>query len=106
MCRSLRARGVDCMIATTDADGGSRLEVPLAVPTAWNDIPAIFFRRQGSDAFKYARGLRTWLSKNVRGFDVVHVHGLLSYAPLAAAAACWQAGVPYIIRPLGTIDPW
>src|SRR5205823_6494495 len=39
-------------------------------------------------------------------FDVVHAHAVFSYAPLAAARACQAHGVPYIVRPLGSLDPW
>lgn len=40
------------------------------------------------------------------GVDVVHIHGLWQHAPHHAAAAAHKAGVPYIIRPCGMLDPW
>jgi len=40
------------------------------------------------------------------GVDVVHIHGLWQHAPHSAAAAARAAGVPYIMRPCGMLDPW
>ena len=106
MCRALRGRGVDTLIATTDADGAGRLAVDLGRPTLYDDVPAIFFPRQWSEAYKYSRQLARWLDAHVAEFDVVHIHAVFSHACLAAAKACRKRGVPYIVRPLGTLDPW
>lgn len=40
------------------------------------------------------------------GIDVVHVHGVWQHTPHAGAAAARAAGVPYIMRPCGMLDPW
>ena len=106
MCQALLARGINPLIATTDADGSGRLPVPLGRPTTWEGVPAIFFSRNISESFKYSLGLSRWLAANVSAFDLVHVHALMSHASLAASTAARRAHVPYIIRPLGTIAPW
>jgi len=106
MCRALAAHGVEPTLVATDADGTGRLDVPLDEPTTWQGVNARFFARQFSEAFKYSRPLAAWLDRNVRDFSVVHVHGVLSHASLAAARAATKHDVPYIIRPLGTLDPW
>jgi glycosyltransferase involved in cell wall biosynthesis len=106
MCRALRGRGVETLIATTDADGDGRLAVDLGRQISYDDVPAIFFHRQWSEAYKYSRPLARWLDAHVRDFDVVHIHAVFSHACLAAAVACRKKGVPYIVRPLGTLDPW
>lgn len=106
MCSALERRGVDALIATTDADGPGRLAVESGRLIRYAGVPTVFFPRQWSEAFKYSRPLERWLGKNVGGFDVVHVHAVFSHACLAAAAACRRHGVPYVVRPLGTLDPW
>lgn len=106
MCRALAARGIDSMIATTDADGSGSLEVSRDRPTTWQGIPAIFFKRDFSEAFKYSLGLARWVTGHVTDFDVVHIHGVLSHACLATAAACRRQQIPYVVRPLGTLAPW
>jgi glycosyltransferase involved in cell wall biosynthesis len=106
MGRALADQGVRVLIATTDADGPERLPVEAGAILNWQDIPAIFFRRQWSEGFKYSGPLAAWLRQHVVDFDVVHIHAVFSHACLAAAAACHRMGVPYIVRPLGTLDPW
>lgn len=56
--------------------------------------------------YKYSRPLAQWLDKHVRDFDLVHVHGLFSHAPIAAARAARRHGVPYVVRPLGSLNAW
>lgn len=106
MCRALRAVGVDATIATTDADGGGRLPVEIGTMSTHAGVPAVFFRRQGGEGFKWSRPLADWLSRHVQDYDVVHVHAVFSHASIAAGSACRSAHVPYVVRPLGTLDPW
>ncbi len=106
MARALRQAGTRATIATTDADGPGRLEVPLGRQVSYQGVPAIFFRRQGGDRFKYSAGLARWLGAGVGSFQLVHVHAVFSHSSMAAAAACRRAGVPYLVRPLGSLDPW
>ena len=105
MCRSLTAAGVETAIAATDADGSGRLPVVCGGWTTYKDVRTMFFPRQWSDAFKYSRPLARWLGEHVGDYDVVHAHAVFSHAPLAAARACVRGRVPYVIRPLGTLNP-
>jgi glycosyltransferase involved in cell wall biosynthesis len=104
--RALADQGVEVLIATTDADGDGRLPVPRGVPLEYQGVPAIFFRRQFSEAFKYSRPLARWLDTHVTEYAAVHIHAVFSHACLAAASACQRHKVPYIVRPLGSLDPW
>jgi glycosyltransferase involved in cell wall biosynthesis len=111
MCEALMKRGVEVQIASTDgepagtdAESNGRQSLQLNRLTDYQGVPAIFFKRDASEAFKYSRGLSHWLHRNVSAFDVVHIHGVFSHACTAAADACRRAGVPYIIRPLGNLE--
>jgi glycosyltransferase involved in cell wall biosynthesis len=106
MCRALRMRGADILLATTDADGPAHLDVIKERVIAYQEVPTIFFSRQWSERFGYSHSLARWLDQEVRRFDVVHIHAVFSHPCLAAARACQKRGVPYIIRPLGSLDPW
>lgn len=105
MGRALQEQGVSVLIATTDADGPGRLPVELGKAVEHEGVPTIFFSRQWSEAFKYSYSLGRWLERNVREFDLVHVHAVFSYSSLAAAEACRRRCVPYVVRPLGSLDP-
>jgi glycosyltransferase involved in cell wall biosynthesis len=106
MCRALRMRGADILLATTDADGPAHLDVIKERVIAYQEVPTIFFSRQWSERFGYSHSLARWLDQEVRRFDVVHIHAVFSHPCLAAARACQKRDVPYIIRPLGSLDPW
>jgi glycosyltransferase involved in cell wall biosynthesis len=106
MCRALANEGVEVLIATTDADGRHRLQVECGTETSYAGVPTIFFARQWSESFQYSRPLAAWLNANVARFDVVHIHAIFCHPCLAAARAAQRHGVPYIVRPLGTLDPW
>jgi glycosyltransferase involved in cell wall biosynthesis len=106
MCRALEGQGVETLIATTNADGDERLRVEIGSPVSYENVPAIFFERQWSEAYKYSRPLARWLEMHVDEFDAVHIHAVFSHACLAAAKVCRRKSIPYIVRPLGTLDPW
>ena len=54
----------------------------------------------------YAPGMRAWLARSMRSFDIVHVHGLYRFPPTYAARLARRSGVPYLIRPHGALDPY
>lgn len=104
MERALANRGIEMVTVTTDDDGdGRRLDVPLRTPLPSNGATRLYFRRQ-TNAYKISLSLLAWLRRNVRNFDLVHVHALFSFAPIAAAWVARSAGVPYVIRPLGVLN--
>jgi glycosyltransferase involved in cell wall biosynthesis len=103
MCRALQAEGIEVVLVATDA-GMPTANVPRAMN--YEGVPAIFFPSQVGASFKYSRPLSVWLSANVHRFDVAHIHAVFNHASMAAARECRKAGVPYVVRPLGTLDPW
>jgi len=50
--------------------------------------------------------LAQWLRENIGAFEIVHVHGLYRFPPTYAAYQARKQGVPYIIRPHGSLDPY
>jgi glycosyltransferase involved in cell wall biosynthesis len=106
MCRALAQSGTDTLLATTDADGPGRLAVTTAAVAAYQGADTIFFPRQLTESFKWSAPLAAWLAEHVAEFDLVHIHAVFSHSSLAAARACRASRVPYVVRPLGTLDPW
>lgn len=103
MERALAAEGVEVETATSDDDGpGARFNRPLAVPVHENGVVRRYFPRR-TEFYKASPALGCWLAEYVRDYDVVHIHALFSYSSIAAARAARRAGVPYVLRPLGTL---
>jgi glycosyltransferase involved in cell wall biosynthesis len=102
MCRALQTRGVEVMLVTTN-DG---IETEASRVTEHQGVPTMFFPCQFGGSFKYSRPLAAWLHSQIRGFNLLHIHAVFNHACIAAARACRQSQVPYIVRPLGTLHPW
>jgi glycosyltransferase involved in cell wall biosynthesis len=100
MCRALMQQGIEVLLASTDA-GLTEKNV-----AEYKSVPAKLFPAEFGESFKYSRPLASWLTANIREFDLAHVHAVFNHSSIAAARACRRAGVPYVIRPLGTLDPW
>lgn len=103
MERALTAEGVTVETATSDDDGPrGRLSRPPAVPVQENGVTRRYFPRR-TVFYKASPALGRWLAGHVRDYDLVHIHALFSYSSIAAARAARRAGVPYVLRPLGTL---
>src|SRR4030095_11233042 len=68
MCRALSTRGVESVIATTDADGAGRLPVPIGERTMWQGVPANFFRNPFTRAVKYSSAVAHMVAPHRGGF--------------------------------------
>lgn len=105
MTRSLAAAGLEVHVATTDDNGASRTARPNALPMLEHGVKYWIFPRQTS-FYLFSLPLTRWLRRHVSEYDVVHIHALFSYASVAAVICARIAGVPYVVRPLGTLNQW
>ena len=103
MCRALQKRGVEVVLVTTDA---AMRKFEFCQALDYEGVPAIFFPNQLGESFKYSRPLSVWLKQNVSGYELAHIHAIFNHSSVAAARECRKQRVPYVIRPLGTLDPW
>ena len=108
MARELATRGHHVTVATTDAsdDADGRLEVPLGLPVLENGVTYRYFARHPAGRWKFSWALTQWLWSETASFDVTHVHGLFQYPTMAGCRISHRRGVPYVVRPLGTLDAW
>lgn len=105
MAAGLARAGLEVELAATDDDGPGRLAVPHGLPLREGGVTFRYFPRQ-TGFYTGSAPLAAWLAANAGRYDLIHAHALFSFAPLAAAAAAAARGVPYIVRPLGTLSPW
>lgn len=110
---ALRRRGHHVAIFSTDLAGAARGWGPPPRGGAPLAALARHLRAGGVDTriypvywpsrYAYAPQLGRALRRQVREFDIVHIHSLYLYSTWAAARACLAAGVPYILRPHGIL---
>jgi len=97
-CRALADRGHHVELLTTSPDR------PAEVRSA--RVAITCKRMHWPRGWAASAGLGRWLQRRVREFDVVHIHSLYLFHTWWASRACRRAGVPYVISPHGTLDPW
>lgn len=101
----LNKRGCSVTTATTDDDGPGRRIDASRPPVSDPGVKRVYFRKW-TEFYKFAPGMAFWLWRNVRNFDVVHVHSLFSFSSIVAAQIARWRGTPYVIRPLGTLNTY
>jgi glycosyltransferase involved in cell wall biosynthesis len=47
-----------------------------------------------------------WLHRSVSRFDLVHLHSMFNWHSLAVPTVCRTHRISFVVRPLGTLDPW
>lgn len=107
MCRELARRGEQVSIYTTNFDGPRKLDVPL-LKTVHDDsgLDIRYFPVYPHTSYCLSVPLAAALKRDVPGYDIVHVHSLYRFSTTAAAHYCRVFGVPYVMRPHGTLDPF
>ena len=100
--RSIQNFNVEMEVATTDDDGpGKRVCVHQL-----NSTKARHYFPKRTEFYKISPAMALWLFKHICDYDVVHIHSLFSFSSLVAAWAAGLSGVPFIIRPLGTLSQY
>lgn len=102
--QALLDQGISVETIATDDDGpGQRLRRAHGEALAEEQSIRWYFRKW-FDFYIVAPGMLVWLLRNVHRYDVVHVHAQFSFASAVGAWTARRAGVPYVIRPLGTLS--
>ena len=102
----LAAAGEDVTVATTNHDVPKGRVPGLTNMPIQEDGYVVWRFETTFHPYAYSVQMGKWLAGNIDTFDVVHIHGLYRYPPIAAARIARDRGVPYIMRPYGSLDPY
>ncbi|WP_339278781.1 glycosyltransferase [Paenibacillus sp. FSL W8-1187] len=105
MAAALAARGHDVTIFTTNQDGSGVLEVPTDRTIRKNGVDIRYFPVIQPKFWRTSPAMAAALKKEMPRFDIVHIHSLYLFHGMAAGHYARKHGVPYIVRPHGTLDP-
>mgnify|MGYP000019069406 CR=1 FL=1 len=103
LCKALALEGHEVHVITTNIDGPGNSSVPVGQPidmegvTVWY-FPCPFLRR-----IYFSPAMGKHLKKQIKRFDIVHLHSLFLWPVTAGAAAARKLGVPYVISPRGML---
>ncbi|NEO83105.1 MAG: glycosyltransferase [Spirulina sp. SIO3F2] len=97
---------VDIITTNTNGDvGQAPLAVPLNQALPEENYTVRYFRCAPWRRYKFSPGLCYWLWQNAYRYDLAHIHALFSPVSTAAATIARWRRLPYLLRPLGTLDP-
>jgi glycosyltransferase involved in cell wall biosynthesis len=108
LSKALAEQNVEVTILTTDSNGDvgqAPLDVEYDRPLSQDGYQIRYFRCSPFRRYKFSLGLLQWLSKHGQEYDLAHIHALFSPVSSLAAAIARHQNLPYILRPLGTLDP-
>ncbi|MGC9503699.1 hormogonium polysaccharide biosynthesis glycosyltransferase HpsP [Baaleninema sp.] len=106
--QALARQGADVTVITTDSNGDAGqppLEVPLNQPISQDGYTVRYFRCSPFRRYKFSLDLLRWLWTHAQEYDIAHIHALFSPLSSVSAWVARQRGLPYVLRPLGTLDP-
>lgn len=104
IARSIAGVGIQCDVVTTNDDGPGRRGPSGAVQGYDGRDGRCWYLPKTFDIYKYCHGFPAWLSRHIEDYDILHSHALFSHLPIAACRAAMAVGMPFVIRPLGTLS--
>ena len=108
LSEALANEGIEVTLVTTNSNGDAGqppLDVPLGKPMKQHGYEIIYFPCSPFKRYKFSLPLLQWLGKCAANYDLAHIHALFSPVSTFSATVARQKKLPYILRPLGTLDP-
>ena len=104
MEKALIEQGVEVETATTSEGGRENGgDAANTAPVLEEGVKRWYFRRT-TNPYKVSIAFSRWIFRHARDYDLIHIHALFSFTSTVAAIAARRAGVPYVLRPLGTLS--
>ncbi len=91
-------------VFTTTANGAAELPVPANEKQNIDGVPVRYFKRITGDHSHFSPALLITLWREVRTFDVVHIHAWWNLVSVLSCAIALLRKVPVILSPRGTLS--
>ncbi len=107
LVKAQKISGLDVTIYTTNMDYPKGFYCTPGERTldATSDATVVFHKVDFS-ALAYSHSLAHRIKTQASSYDVIHIHGLYRFPPTYTAYQARKQGVPYIIMPHGSLDPY
>jgi glycosyltransferase involved in cell wall biosynthesis len=106
LVRAQAEAGIEVVVATTNVETRRGTYHSPGWDTLANGAVPVFYGAAQIPPLMASLSLASYLRKAIPTFDVVHVHGLYRFPNTAAAYWSRRYGIPYIIVPHGSLDPY
>jgi glycosyltransferase involved in cell wall biosynthesis len=96
-------RGHDVHVYTTNVDGRSISNVPLAKPVNLEGVSVWYFPTAIGRRLYRSPQMGEALNRTVASFDLLHIHSVFLWPTTAAARAAQHHRIPYVLAPRGML---
>ncbi|MDW8342712.1 MAG: glycosyltransferase, partial [Geminicoccaceae bacterium] len=97
--------GVDVRVATTNANGKTKLDVDTSRPVAFEPNYRVRYY-EDTIINRFSLAFTLGLPRDVRDADVVHLQDVFSLHAAWALFLCWWRRIPVLISPRGVFSEW
>lgn len=98
--------GCTVEVFTTTANGPDEVSVTPNIPIDVDGVKVTYFKRITGDHTHFSPALLKKLWKEVRHFDVVHIHAWWNLVSVLSCGVALRRGVPVIVSPRGTLSAY
>lgn len=106
LAEGISQAGINVDVITTNANGLSKLEVPLNVWVQEKHYRIRYFSCWHQDDFIISFPLARWLLQHGQQYDIINTHTIFSTVILPVLWICQWRRIPYVVHPHGMLETW
>jgi glycosyltransferase involved in cell wall biosynthesis len=106
LCEQLVAKGHKVTVVTTTANGKDELNVPHGVVQQVDGVDTLYFKRLTKDHTHFSPGLISYLYKNIKKYDAVHIHSWWNLVSIFTLLVCFVRRVRPVLSPRGMLSDY
>ena len=106
LCEQLVAEGHKVTVVTTTANGKEELNVPDGVVQQVDGVDTLYFKRLTKDHTHFSPGLISYLYKNIKKYDAVHIHSWWNLVSIFTLLVCYVRKVRPVVSPRGMLSDY
>lgn len=104
LSEQLTRKGYPVQVFTTTANGRNELPIVKNFIQQVDGVPVRYFKRITKDHSHFSPALLLALWKEVRSFNIVHIHAWWNLVSVLSCAIAIVKGVPVVLSPRGTLS--
>jgi len=106
LTEQLEKAGIQTEAYATTANGKTELPVTPNTPLVVDGVTVTYFKRLTKDHSHFSPALLRQLWKQVKSFDIIHIHAWWNLVSLFSCLVALMRNVPVVVSPRGTLSPY
>jgi len=105
LCKALTKQGSPVSVYTTNVDGDTDMDLPLATPNSVDGVTVWYFPVGWPRRLYRSPQMKNALKESIKSHDIVHLHSVFLWPTWVAAMLARAENIPYIVSPRGMLVP-